>query len=258
MGRASEQFYLSDVVTWGVVALVCGGMAMLATNLSAAFSPQFLASIHSSGRAGVGMEQLRTEMAGLTERALRLEGQNESLATRFTLQEEARNQIVRRVGALETTLPELLEAASSASVAVDHSAVTAAIGDGDASRFEAEGGSVIVRHQPLDPAADQAIPQPLQAPETLVVPDAAQFGVALGSAVTPDAAGPAWSDLSSKLGPMLLGLSPLLADEAGGDSKRILVGPIAELSQASALCARLERLSIPCMPMPFTGAPLNF
>ena len=64
---------------------------------------------------------------------------------------------------------------------------------------------------------------------------------------------PELGNLSNKLGPLLLGLSPLLADESNGTDKRILVGPINDLSQATELCARLERVSIACMPMPFTG-----
>ena len=61
-----------------------------------------------------------------------------------------------------------------------------------------------------------------------------------------------------KLGPLLFGLSPLLVDEANSDNKRIVVGPITELSEATALCSRLERISISCLPMPFVGTPLSY
>jgi hypothetical protein len=60
-----------------------------------------------------------------------------------------------------------------------------------------------------------------------------------------------------KLGPLLFGLSPRLADEADSANKRIIVGPLNQLSEATALCGRLERVSISCMPMPFTGTPLE-
>ena len=89
------------------------------------------------------------------------------------------------------------------------------------------------------------------------MPDKNAFGVAVGPAITAAQAGESWDNLSNKLGPLLLGLSPLLADESNGSDKRILVGPINDLSQATELCARLERVSIACMPMPFTGTPLS-
>ncbi|MNR60788.1 hypothetical protein D3C85_1823600 [compost metagenome] len=66
----------------------------------------------------------------------------------------------------------------------------------------------------------------------------------------------AWRDLTMKLGPLLFGLAPLLVEEPNSDNQRIVVGPINQLSEATALCARLERLSVSCLPMPFTGTPL--
>jgi hypothetical protein len=65
-----------------------------------------------------------------------------------------------------------------------------------------------------------------------------------------------WDDLSIKLGPLLVGLEPLLADEPETVEKRIVVGPLAERSEATALCQRLERVSISCLPVPFDGKPL--
>ena len=58
--------------------------------------------------------------------------------------------------------------------------------------------------------------------------------------------------------PLLFGLAPLLVDEANSNDQRIVVGPITQLSEATALCARLERLSVSCLPMPFTGTPLAY
>lgn len=260
MARPSEQLYISDVVSWGIVALVCAGAAVLATNLSTAVPRDMLASIHSSGRSGVGVEQLLAQVADLTERTQRLQTQNDTLSTRFALQERTGNQVIQRVGAIETTLPDLLESRVS-NTSIDRSAVTAAIGGDHGTEFAADGGSVSVQQRPLQAptvaAVNQAMPAPVASSRPPVA-DARQFGIAVGASTRPGEAGQAWADLSNKLGPMLLGLSPLLAKETNSDNQRILVGPIAELSEATALCTRLERLSIPCTPMPYTGTPLDF
>nr|WP_230989460.1 SPOR domain-containing protein [Devosia faecipullorum] len=89
------------------------------------------------------------------------------------------------------------------------------------------------------------------------MPDQAAYGITLGAAVPFEQAQGLWADLSLKLGPLLFGLAPLLVDEANGDDKRIIVGPIAELTEARALCQRFERVSIACMPMPYDGTPLD-
>ena len=83
-----------------------------------------------------------------------------------------------------------------------------------------------------------------------------RFGMAVGPSLTPGQAPAAWDDLSRTLGPTILGFTPLLANEAGGASQRIVLGPAASLAEATAVCGRLERASVPCEPMPYVGAPL--
>jgi hypothetical protein len=256
--KASEQFQQSDVTFWGLVALVCGAVAVLSANISAAMPPNVLAGLHKTRIEGASLEQMRLQMAELREDTARLQGENNTLLTRFSLQEHAGNEVVQRVGALEVSLPLIMESLDE-DASVDRSAVTASIGGAGQTILEAEGGSVKVEQRPLEPvkaALDQ--PKPALVPDAPApaIADANAFGVAVGPSVTDAQAGESWSDLANKLGPLLLGLSPLLADEANGNT-RILVGPITELSQATALCARLERVSVSCMPMPFTGRPLS-
>jgi hypothetical protein len=87
-------------------------------------------------------------------------------------------------------------------------------------------------------------------------PDEKAYGIALGPSVKLSEAPAAWQDLSVKLGPLLFGLDPLLADQPETIEKRIVVGPLAELSEATALCTRLERVGISCLPVPFDGKPM--
>jgi hypothetical protein len=262
LAKASEQFRQSDVTTWGIVALVLSGIAVMGANVSALMPQGVLAGLHKTRIEGASLEQLRTQVSDLREEQIRLRRENGVLTARFALDEQRGNEITRRVGALEVSLPVLLESLPDGTN-IDRSNLTAAIGKDPALVYEADGGSVVVRHQPMAEAQPaQAGEQPLPAPVTelaaIQVPNEAAFGVALGPAVAFEQAPDAWRDLTMKLGPLLFGLAPMLVEEANSDNKRLIVGPINQLSEATALCARLERLSVSCLPMPFTGTPLAY
>jgi hypothetical protein len=262
LAKASEQFRQSDVTTWGIVALVLSGIAVMGANVSALMPQGVLAGLHKTRIEGASLEQLRIQVSDLREEQIRLRRENGVLTARFALDEQRGNEITRRVGALEVSLPNLLEALPD-DANIDRSNLTAAIGKDPALVYEADGGSVVVRQQPmaeaLPPAAgEQPLPAPVAEVAAIPVPNEAVFGVALGPAIAFEQAPDAWRDLTMKLGPLLFGLAPMLVEEANSDNKRLLVGPINQLSEATALCARLERLSVSCLPMPFTGTPLAY
>ncbi|MEO5808281.1 hypothetical protein [Devosia sp.] len=257
MAKASAQFQQSDVTVWGIVALVCGAMAVMSANISAILPPSLLSGLHATRIEGANLSQVRAQLIDLQSRSARMERENTALLTRFSLQEQASNDMTHRVGALEVSIPKLIEALPSGSD-VDRSSLTASIQEGEALTYDADGGSVKIRQQPLETLAEAA-PQPMPAAlaaAVSVTPDEAMFGIAIGPGISFAEAKSEWDDLSIKLGPLLFGLGPLLADEANSDNKRIVVGPIKQMSEATALCARLERVSISCMPMPFNGTPL--
>ena len=256
LAKASAQFRQSDVTSWAIVALVCGAIAVMGANVSAMIPSSVLGGLHKTRIEGASLDQLRLQVAELREQTTALQRENTVLTTRFALAEQQGNAVQQRVGSLEVSLPRLLELQPS-SPAVDSAAVTASIGD--AQMFDAEGGSVTVRRQPMSGAtspANQPLPDIVGAGAPAAPNDTA-FGMALGTAVPAEQALGAWNDLSLKLGPLLFGLSPLLTDAPEGSDKRIVVGPIANLSEVTALCGRLERISIACLPVPFTGTPLR-
>lgn len=260
MAKASEQFRQSDITTWGIVALVAGGIAVMGANVSALIPQTVLAGLHKTRIEGASLDQLRLQVADLRNQSIELKRDTDLLRTRFALGEQQGNEIVQRVGALEVSLPRLLEALP-VDADIDRTALTASITEGAALVYDTEGGSVEIRQRPMpaglpDISSDQPLPDPITT-AGIAAPASATFGIAVGPSVTPEQAPEAWRDLSMKLGPLLFGLGPLVADQTGSADKRIVVGPIAELSEATALCARLERVSISCLPMPFTGAPLS-
>ena len=260
LAKASEQFRQSDIATWGIVALVFGGIAVMGANVSALIPQGVLAGLHKTRLEGASLDQLRQQVADLRNQSIELQRENDLLETRFSLGEQQGNATVQRVGALEVSIPRLLEALPE-SAEIDRTALTASIKEGAALVYDTDGGSVEIRQRPMaaaQPAApvEQPLPDPI--PSVGIAPPAgAAFGIAVGPGVTPEQAPAAWRDLSMKLGPLLFGLGPLLAEQSGSADQRIVVGPITQLSEATALCARLERVSISCLPMPFSGTPLT-
>ena len=257
MAKASEQFKQSDVALWGAIALVCGALAVFGANISALVPNSVLAGLHKTRLGGGSLEQLRGQVAELSAEASQLRRENELLVSRFSLQEQSGNEMTRRVGALEVSLPRILEALPAGS-SIDRTNLTASIGTGNSETFEAQGGTVVVRQTPMDQAvAAQPLPEPVESAAPAVPPNEGAYGIAIGAGVAQSQTASQWGDLTTKLGPLLFGLTPVLVDEAGSDRKRIVVGPISALSEATALCQRLERVSISCVPMPYAGQPLE-
>lgn len=256
LANASEQFRQSDVTFWGLVALIMGGIAVFSANVSAIVPSSVLAGLHKTRLEGASVEQLRRDVAELRSETLRLKTENTTLLTRFALQEQSGSEVTRRVGALEVSIPRLLEAVPD-SAEIDRSILTSSIGDGETVVFPAEGGSVKVSQQPMPQALPpaRALPDPVET-ASIDNPAVLAFGVAVGPEVPAGDAGLAWNDISTKVGPLLLGLAPRLADQLNSNDKRIVVGPVSDISEARALCTRLESVAISCEPMPFTGIPL--
>jgi len=256
VAKASEQFRQSDVTLWAITALVCAGLAVFGSNASLLVPQGIIAGLHQPRIAGATIESLRSEVSALRNDTMRLRTENQQMLSRFALQEKSGSDVLRRVGALEVTVPTMLEGVPVARL-VD-SASTASIGEGQAVTFEAEGGSVSVRQSPLVGANPvPPLPAPISPQTATALPSPTSYGVAIGAPVSFEQAPAQWNDLTLKVGPLLFGLAPLLMHDDSSTDKRIVVGPIAELSEARSLCERFERISIACLPMPYDGTPLS-
>ncbi len=87
--------------------------------------------------------------------------------------------------------------------------------------------------------------------------DVKAIGVAIGKPVDPAHALAAWQTLVGRLGKVLVGASPLLAqDPAGSGGKVLVAGPLANVAAATKLCAELGKSSLTCTPMPYVGTEL--
>jgi hypothetical protein len=259
MARASEQFRQGDVTLWGVVALVCGALAVLSANLSAIVPADMLSGLHASRQGVSTMIQMRNRLANLEAEASRLREDNAALVTRFTMAEQSAVDMTRRVGALEVSIPRLLEEIGP-TTAVDQTTSTSGIGS-DPVTTEVEGGSIEVTQQPLpaaqSPSSDQPLPSlPDTAEASEPIEAAGPFAIALGDAVAEDQARAAWNDIANRVGPLLLGLEPRLTEAPEGGARQIVAGPFDTIEAATQSCTRFAQVGISCLPAPFLGDPL--
>ena len=258
MAKASEQFRAADVTFWGGVALVAWTAAVVGANVSALIPVGILGALHVSRLDSATIGQLRGQVATLGAQANELKQQNATLTQRFMLTEQTNGDITRRVGALELTVPKILDALN-APQQVDRSAITASTG-GPVTHFQADGGSVSYTTSPLGTGevttAPTSQPMPSELPSA-TVPDPAAFGIALGPPIDASQADAAWQTMNSNVGTLLLGLGPILGHVEGGPGRRLVAGPIASEADARIQRGRMAKGVIACATVPFTGDPLQ-
>ncbi len=161
----------SDITFWGIAAVAAGGIAVLSSIVSALVPAGFFGGLHASRIDGSTMNQLRAQVERLQNQQQIMSRQTSELRSQFRMAERNRADVNIRVGALETTIPQLLEVVPPGAE-IDPLAVTAAIDSPDAETFDAEGGSVAITQSPLFPdAGDEAtanssspLPPPLSQP----------------------------------------------------------------------------------------------
>ncbi|MAN76938.1 MAG: hypothetical protein CML24_07030 [Rhizobiales bacterium] len=256
----------ADAAPWGIAALVCGALAVVAVNISALLPANVLSGLHMPYRDGANYYQMRSQLAELAEDRNRIMEQYRALQARFNLLDDDSGEAISRLGALEKSLPLLIESLPLSSD-IDRSLLTASITESAEEIYELDDGTMVVRYSPLfdgaapAPAADQPMPPPLAAePPTpassMPAIDLALQGVAIGRSVPLAESGALYAEITQAAGMLLLGTSPLAAMSEGTDQSRIVLGPLPNLSSAEALCDRIERLDLPCEPAPYAGEPL--
>jgi hypothetical protein len=250
LARANDQFRQSDVTFWGIFAICCGGLALLSVTLSMLIPPNVLGGLHTSRLEGATVNQLRSQVASLETAIGDLRRENDTLITRFALAEAQGNTVAQRLGAVEVAIPNFVE--SGIGNGIDTSAVTASIGPDTSVTTEVEGGAVTIDQGPMVPV--QPMPRVAIAPPRA---DGDAYGVVLGIATDAYGAPAAWASIEAKVGTLLIGLTPVLADDAGGTGKHLVAGPLASFAAARDLCGHLAPVGIPCRPAPFAGTPLN-
>ena len=127
MAKASEHFH-NRTSPLGVVALVCGAIAVLSANLSAIVPQNVLKAC--TGHASRAQPWINCATGCRMRRRQRPAAGKQHPPDAFCLAGAGGNEVVQRVGALEVSLPKLLEAMPNTG-GIDP-ATTASIGEGDA------------------------------------------------------------------------------------------------------------------------------
>ncbi|VAW17084.1 hypothetical protein MNBD_ALPHA12-183, partial [hydrothermal vent metagenome] len=126
MADKNGHFQHSDVSFWGVAAMLSGALAMLSLTLAAVLPSSFIGGLHASRLSGGSINQLMAQVSRLNERQTQMLAQTNQMRTRLSMAERGNGEVIRRVGALETTIPMLLEVVPPGAE-IDPLSVTAAI-----------------------------------------------------------------------------------------------------------------------------------
>jgi hypothetical protein len=258
VARQTDHFRPADLTFWAIFAVAIWGLAIVGGNVSALLPDTALGVLHTSRLDRANVTQLRGEVATLTSDTTRLRQENLVLLQRLLLAEQSDTEASRRLGALEGTMPELLDAlaARPAASALDPT-TTASTGAAPATSFEVPGGSVSYRTAPIPDEQLLAAVPAMPAPLPPAMPDPSAFGVALGPPIDAPEGDAAWQGFNQRVGPLLLGLAPLLANVEGSSGKHLVAGPINSEAEARQLCGRLTRVGIACSSVRFVGTPLQ-
>jgi hypothetical protein len=256
LAKPVEHFRASDITFWGVFALVTWAVAVLGANVSAFIPSGAFGGLHASRLDGGSFNQLRGQVAELETETAQLRQENSVLLQRLALNEQSGGEVARRVGALELTVPQILDALNVRGPGIDPG-TTASTGAGKPTTFDVEGGSVSYTTTPMAPekkriTADQPMPEAIDP----IGPDSSAFGIALGPPIDADEGEDTWRSMSNRVGTLLLGMGPLLANVEGSAGKRLVVGPIATEADARQLCGHMAKVGIACASVPFIGTPL--
>jgi len=282
VANENGHFQHSDTSFWGVVAMLSGALAMLSLTFAAILPPAIVGGLHANRLPGGSLNQLQAQVKRLGDTQTQMLNQNRELRTRLALSERTREAVVRRVGALETTIPMLLEVVPPG--AEIDPLITAAIDVPEGTRFEAEGGYVTVTRRPLFAAPGpgaQALPPPLAPSENsngpqgetggpqgtnetarntlpannpagnVIRPGQMRYGIAIGEVLNNGNGKQVWQGLSARVGMLLIGLDPAVSDPQQNGKNRIIAGPVGDYGEAEILCAKITRVGIYCLPVQY-------
>lgn len=234
-------------------------MALLGAGAAAVLPPGLLSGLHTPLAQTGSVGQLQAQIGDLQARLSELKAGNTVLMQRAALADQSTSDVLKRLGALELTVPELIEAANAAPATIDSGIITGSTAAAPPTLQPAEGGSVSYSTTPLplvQTAPEPASLQPLPSVIAPARPDPDAFGVALGPPILESEGTQAWQVMNGRAGTLLLGLSPLIAPIEGAPGHRLIAGPLSSEASARALCGAFAKLGIACASTAYMGTTL--
>jgi len=274
-----NRFVQEDVKIWGFIA-VGAVTAMILISSVASFVPSKLLSGLRETRQNSGtINQLQSELTSIRLEFASIKRANSIAGTRLTLGEESNSKFSRRVRALESSIPMLMEALPDDAV-IDRSLITASINEANGEEIIKSTEDVKVTQsnlfdsRPISQAPPSLLQQELPesideasvtTPEVMMSKPAPEhtvssttFGLIIGPTVSMDNAPLAWETYKADVGTLLIGLKPR-ALQMGNDSDklRLIAGPITDISEAISLCLQISRTGLACEASGFGGVELG-
>jgi hypothetical protein len=239
----------NDITVWGIAALFCSTLAVFAVNVSALIPDNVVAGLHATRLDGGNANQLRANIVEMRAENVRVTRDYRALLARLNLLNDDSGEVIRRLAAVERSMPLLIESLPLHSD-IDRSLLTASIAAASPEVYQADGGVIVVRHSPLfeDLGSRGSLDQPIPP-----FPDGTGYGVALGDEVLRESAAIRRAQILSQTGPLLSGLTFIMGETGALAYTRIIAGPFPDFEDASVLCEPLDIMGIDCEPVPFEG-----
>lgn len=240
----------ADITIWGIAALICSAIAVVSANIGALIPESVVAGLHATRIEGGNINQVRANLVELRAENVRLTREYRALLARLNMIDDDGVETIRRLAAVERSMPLLIESLPLASD-IDRSLLTASIAAASPEVYHAEGGIIVIRHSALfdgldEGATDQPIPPQLDRPG---------YGIALGSEIHRDAVAFHRGRILSQTGPLLSGMTFILGETGVTENARLIAGPFSSFEDASIMCEPLDIIGIACEPVPFEGEP---
>ncbi|MEP7240995.1 MAG: hypothetical protein ABI697_08935 [Devosia sp.] len=258
MAKTTKFVRATDVGFWGIVTIAIWGFALVSGVIQPLIPGNLLAGLHASRMDAGNLNRLRADFADLQSTAAELKTDNSQLRQRVALSEDTAAGMTKRVVALELSMPRVIEAVNAASQRpVDTTSVTASTGKTGSLNGPIK-VTTIPYHAatfPID-ASGQPMPATLEATASPQSNPGA-YGIALGPPILESDGAGAWQEMTSRVGTLLVGLGPILADVEGAPGKRLLAGPLPSEAAARELCGSMAKMGIACATLPFVGDPVR-
>lgn len=257
----SEEPSQIEIVRWAIAALVCGGLAVFGANVGRFVPSQVINLVHTTHHQGASMDQLRAQVANLRQLNGTMAADYRSLMNRFNLLDDDSGEVIRRLAAVENSLPLLIESLP-VSTDIDRSLLTASIAEAGGEVYVVEGGEMVIRHSPLfdglvgEALPDQPLPpvlEPIAIDERRALAETSLLGIAVGPDIEEDRLAAIYDEIVDAAGPLLLGTVPLLGRAEDGARSRIVLGPLPDGGSVEMLCDRLYRIGIACERANYVG-----
>jgi len=276
-----NKFEQEDLRNWGLIAVASVTLMVMISSASAILPSKFINTLRETRENGGTINQLQAELTAIKLEFSTMKRESSITGTRITLSEETGTKFSRRVRALESSIPMLLEALP-ADADIDRSLITASINAANGEEIIVNDGELKVSRSDLfdiNAASNQmpvdvfqqelpemvdgginlaTVPDEITLEGPMVEVSSTEFGLIIGPNIKSLDGNLAWEQYKAKIGTLLLGLEPRLLPVPNDSSRmRLMAGPLTDMAEALTLCLQISRAGLDCEASGFGGTELT-